>query len=478
MLSALQNSDILTPPLCFSSLAQMAEAARTTRHYVSDSLAERYPYDGSKGFAGARQRDVGAVFNGYDALGIANLMNSLTDSSVSDEGKAKAAHHLYSRSASQETKIEMLQHGIVPILAATLNSATDVLLRHQCLLLLRSLAVLPQGCFALVFEGAIAPTVKALRSDAFAQDTATTSTDEEAVRCREAAAHVLVQVSSNMSGMRWLLGLSHETTVAGLTADGSVTPLQPEALMQDVVGVLAPEEHLSPKAAGFLLQAVAQLTSLPRGVAALLTVPSALPTITAYLQLLLPRLPTAPAAELTLGEAALEVMWSVALDRAGETAIEAAGVPQTLFDVFAAVCADPSAPSVSLQRQLTGALSAVHQLNSVKTAGTESLSSSSTSADGGVSRVVAVIHYLRHWNGVVNTQYAKEGKPVPSGVVAIVKNTVQCVRLASEVKAVRDATHALLNALAESDAAEAFHLRHQLYYHTKWEAEYNAGMEK
>lgn len=450
----------------------MAEAARTTPHYVSDCLAERYPYDASKGFAGARNKDAGAVFNGYDALGTMNLMSSLTDPSVSAEGKAKAAHHLYSRSASQEAKIEMLQHGIVPVLAATLNSATSVLLRHQCLLLLRSLAVLPQGCYALVFEGAVAPTVKALQGDA-PEQTSSPASAGEVLKCREAAAHVLDQVSSNMSGVRWLLGLPHETAVAGLTAESSVVPLHPKELMCTILDVLAEGGDVSPKAAGHLLHALAHLSSHQRGVEALLASPKALDTVVVYLRPLVSQSVSSPAPERTAGESALEVVWNVALDRTGEAAVEAVNVPQLLFDIFAAVCNDPAAAPVSQQRQLTGALSAVYQLTSVKMAST----APQPSSNSGGTRIDALVGYLRHWNSMITAQYTKPGKPVPSGVAAIVKNTVQCVRLASEVKAVRDATHAILSAMEKTDEVEAFHFRHQLYYCTKWEAEYHAGVE-
>ncbi|KPA80693.1 hypothetical protein ABB37_04868 [Leptomonas pyrrhocoris] len=459
----------------------MAEAARTTRHYVSDSLAERYPYDAKKAFAGARQRDTGAVFSGYDALGTTNLMNSLTDPVVDSEGKAKAAHHLYSRSASQETKIEMLQYGIVPLLVATLNGASDMLLIHQCLLLLRSLAVIPQGCYALVFQGAMPPTVKALHTAA--PTGAASATQDEAANCRVAAAHVIYQVSSNMSGMRWLLGLPHETAVAGLKADYSVAPLQPEELMREVVDVLAEDQGRDSGAttmAGHLLHALAHLTSLPRGVAALLSSATAIRTISAYLTELVSSSAFASSSmrsEVALGEAALEVMWNVGLDRAGEVALEAAAVPPLLFDVFAGVCGDASAPAVSLQRQLTGALSAVYQLTSVKMASTSPMLPAEKGGDKTGTRLDALLQYLRHWNDVIDTEYARRGRAAPNGVAAIVKNTVQCIRLASEVRAVRDATHAFINERERVDATEAFHLRHQLYFRTKWEAEYGASVE-
>jgi hypothetical protein len=458
----------------------MAEAARTTRHYVSDSLAERYPYNASNGFAGARQKDTGAVFNGYDVLGTANLINSLTDPFVNAEGKAKAAHYLYSRSASQEAKIEMLQQGIVPLLVATLNSTTDVLLRHQCLLLLRSLAVLPQGCYALVFQGAVLPTVKSLRT---AAPTSGSNTAADAAECHVAAAHVLHQISSNVSGQRWLLGLPHETAVAGLEADESVVPLLPEKLMYDVIDVLAEDrasDALWSKMAGHLLQALAQLTNLPRGVEALLTSSTALPTVAVYLtKLTAERSSSAPSStgEQMLGEAALEIVWNVALDAAGGGALEAADVPRLLFGVFASVCDNAAVSPVPLQRQLTGALSAVHQLTSVKTASTDPLSTAENGDGNARTRIDALIQYLRQWNDTVEEQYVKLSKPVPSGVAAILKNTVQCIRLASEVKAVRDATHSILDERARADATEAFYLRRQLYFGTRWEVEYDAGVK-
>ncbi|KPI87717.1 hypothetical protein ABL78_3190 [Leptomonas seymouri] len=456
----------------------MADAARTTRHYVSDSLAERYPYDANKGFAGARQKNIGAVFNGYDALGTTNLMSSLTDSFVSSESKAKAAHYLYSRSASQERKIEMLQLDIVPLLVATLNSATDALLIHQCLLLFRSLAVIPQGCYALVFQGAVLPTMKALRTAASTE--ATSEAQEEAMNCRVAAAHVIDQISSNMSGLRWLLRIQVETAVAGLKADDNAVPLQPEELVYEVIDVLAEDPMGTPGAtekAAHLLQALAHLTSLPRGVEALLASSKALGTVVAYLELLISKGLSCTTPALKLGEAALEVLWNVALNRAGEAAVEAAGVPQLLFNVFASVCGGDNASTVPLQRQLTGALSAVYQLTSVKLASTSPLLSSGDGGGRASTRLDALIQYLRRWNKEVDTQYTGVGKPVPQSVAAIVKNTLQCIRLASEVKAVRDATHAFIDERGRVDATEAIELRRQIYFRTKWEAEYSANVE-
>lgn len=458
----------------------MAETARTTRHYVSDSLAERYPYDASSGFAGARQRNAGVVFDGYGALGATSLVNSLTDASVSAEDKAKAAHHLYSRSASPEAKIDMLQQGIVPVLAATLNSATNVLLRHQCLLLLRSLAVLPQGCYALVFQGAIPPVLKALRSEEVSTTEGGPEVSEEVGKCQVAAAHVIHQVSENASGLRWLLGLPHETAVAGLEADNSVEPLLPEEFMCEVADALGVTERrgdavavaTTTAVASHLLQSLARLTSLPRGVEAFLSSSKGLATVAAHVRdLASPS--SAPEADQAVGEGALEVIWNVALDPAGEAALEAAEIPGLLFSVFAAVRVNVATSAVPLQRQLTGALSAVHQFTSVKLAAATPLSVS----DASLTRIDALVQYLRRWNAVIEAQYASAGKPAPSGIAAIEKNTVQCIRLASEVKAVRDATHAIIAELEHTNPSEAFYLRRQLYFCTKWEAEYKASVD-
>ncbi|KAK7200230.1 hypothetical protein NESM_000074500 [Novymonas esmeraldas] len=435
----------------------MAEAARTTRHYVSDCLAERYPYDANNGFAGIRRREAGRVFNGYGVSGVDDLMNSITDPSVSVAERAKAVHHLYSRSAAQETKLQMLDKGIVPLLVSTLRGGgADLLLAHQCLLLLRSLATLPQGCFALIKEGAIAAATAALRTDAPAA-----GSGDSAQTCRVAAAHVLYQVSSNMSGLRWLLGVEHDAAFEGPAAACGGDGVTPEALMLEVSESVACAATPA-KATAYLVQTLARLTSLQRGVEAFLAAPGALDGVVTLLR----RIPLPPTPDTAdLSAATLEVVWNTSLDSRGGAAVEQRGVPDSLFQLLAAVNVSAAVVPVCVQRQLTGALSAVLQLTSVKLSSTGPVSSTEERL-----RIVAVMDYIRAWNKVATS-------PPSSDAAAVMTNAVQCVRLASEVKAIRDITHATLDAVDAEDATEGFHLRRQLYFHTRWEAEYHASVK-
>ncbi|KAG5499417.1 hypothetical protein JKF63_07980 [Porcisia hertigi] len=440
----------------------MAEAARTTKHYVSDCLAMRYPYDPSQGFAGIRQREAGRVFNGYSSPAVDDMMNSLTDPCVPVEEKTKAVHHLYARSASQEAKIDMLKKGIVPLLIATLQKFSDLLLTHQCLLLLRSLAVLPQGCLALIREGTI-PIVTA----ALSTSSPNAESSEAAQACCVAAAHVLYQVSSNLSGLRWILRLAHDSAFEGLEIPWAVVPLSPEELISFVADALA-NDVTPAKATAYLVQTLARLTSLERGVKAFLAVPNAVDVLVELLR----RLPKPLTCDIDLCAATLETVWNTSLGHAGGAVMEERGVPDSLFELLVTVSGSATEVPVCIQRQLTGALSAVSQLTSVKRKSTCAASSTDDR-----TRILILVDYVCEWNNLIEMQYSSAAKPVPSDTAAILSNLVQCIRLASELKEVRDVTHAVLDAMEKEDTTKAFYFRRQLYFHTRWEAEYDARVE-
>ncbi|KAG5499129.1 hypothetical protein GH5_03835 [Leishmania sp. Ghana 2012 LV757] len=440
----------------------MAKAARTTRHYVSDCLENRYPYDPSRGFAGAREREAGRVFNGYGSCGVDHIMNSLMDPSVSPDEKSRAVHLLYARSASQETKVEVLKKGMVPLLIATLQHASDLLLTHQCLLLLRSLAILPQGCFALIREGAM-PVVSA----ALLTDSPSAELSEAAQHCCVAAAHVFYQVSSNMSGLRWMLGLPHDPAFEGIEAAWVGDALSPEELVSSIADGLA-SETTPAKATVYLVQTLARFTSLERGVEAFLAIPDAVDVLVALLR----HFQRFPVQDTELCRATLEVVWNTSLGHVGGVAMEARGVPEILFESLGSVSGNVAQVPACVQRQLTGALSAVSQLTSVKQSSTRAVSSAQAR-----TRIIVLIECVREWNKLIAAKYTSAAKPAPSDAAAVVTNLVQCIRLASELKPVRDITHTFVDAMEEEDATEAFYFRRQLYFHTRWEAEYHASVE-
>ncbi|CBZ23764.1 conserved hypothetical protein [Leishmania mexicana MHOM/GT/2001/U1103] len=440
----------------------MSEAARTTRHYVSDCLEERYPYDARKGFAGIRQREAGRVFNGYGSPAVDDMMNSLTDPSVPAEEKTRAVHLLYARSASQETKIEMLRKGLVPLLVATLQQCSDLLLKHQCLLLLRSLGALPQGCFAVIREGAIPVVVGALHTMS-----SSAGPSEAAEACCIAAAHVLFQVSSNMSGLRWMLNLAHDPAFEGVEATWVGELPAPKALVSFIADSLA-SEATPAKATTYLIQTLARLTSLERGVEAFLAVSDAVDVLVEHLR----HLPRPLTQDSELCAATLEVIWNTTLGHAGAAVMEERGLPDILFQFLVDTSGSAAQVPVCVQRQLTGALSAVSQLTSVKQRSTDAVSIAEAR-----TRIVVLLDYVREWNKLIATQYTNASRPIPSHATAIVTNLVQCIRLASELKPVRDVTHAILEVMEQEDTTEAFYFRRQLYFHTRWEAEYHASVE-
>lgn len=436
----------------------MAEAARSVKHYVSDCLEERHPYDVQKGFAGRYDRDRGRVFDGFLPGGIDDLVRSLDDVSIGDPERAKAVHHLYAHSASQEMKITLLQKNVVTLIVQILRRRPFNLLEHQCFLLLRSLCTIPQGCFPVVDGGGVEMALMSMLD---------VENKEERQDARTAAAHLIFQVAFNFAGVRWMLRVEDCTEFKLRDADAELAPflMRIEDVMKGVVFVLDTEPP-NTKIAFHSVSALAQLTTIAPvlhfsvddgkpldTVARLLADVSKVPEWRGMLAMFLCQL--------------LISTHNIAMDQKCVEAVEERGVPDILFLIFErmGVSAEQVLP-YSIQRHLMGAISAVYKLTPTKLKAPMPMGEYP-------SRVMALVKYLEQINEIVDAS-RREGKEPHDDIVAISKNTVQSIRLSTEVRAVRDIMHRYIDDMQESDPTKCFYFRRQLYYSTQWEDEYAA----
>lgn len=443
-----------------------AAPTRTARHYVSDCLQERYPYDVTKGFGGARAADLGRVFDGYKKCGMDHLVCSLTDASVSMEEKTKALRHLHSRSASQEVKIELLQRKVVPAIVSLLVASPLPDLEYHCYLLLTSLAVLPQSSYPIIRCGALR---QALESIAAATRSSTSST-VDCEQCRTAAANTVLQVCNSFPGIRWLLNTADcmEFCMSGDCGPEFADALPPESVISCMVQVLTTARPQS-KLGINCMSVVSRMTTLEPGLRAMLHTPNGYPVLAA--------IPIVAASQhgdsLAFCVQYFSTIWNLAMDQRGLEELDEHGIPDLLFGVFQHLCDNPSGSSSLLQRHLLGAISAVSKLTTVKYKSLDPLGNDPQTV---ASRFHKMTAYLMAWNDVVDAETKKGELPASPNTMAIVKNTVQCIHLACEVRAVRDAAMALIKEIEMENTTTGFYLRRQLFYRTRWEKEFDAGV--
>ncbi|KAG8347626.1 hypothetical protein ERJ75_001610600 [Trypanosoma vivax] len=437
----------------------MAEAARTVKHYVSDCLQERHPYDAKKAFAGRPARDKGLVYSGFMPHTVDDWILSLSDTEVLDAQRVRTVRLLIAHSASQEAKITLLRKNIVEKVVAALITTPSADFECQVFSLLRSLSVISQGCYSVIQGGGLEAVVRSIQDRA--------DLDERA-HARETAAMVLFQISFNTAGLRWLL----ETDVPDgfelidPPASASTCVFSKEDVVDALVLILQNDAQASSKILLYATMCLAQLTSLTEGI----FVAMKREAVSAVSKLLHGYATNTTTLDTDTGAQVatflLTVVWNVCLDQAGADLIDTLGTPDDIFLLVAALYKSITPPNYPLLRALTGALSAVYKLLSVKMRSCESL-------DGDFSRIHVIFNFIRSLNFTVE-RCEKLEQELHSDVVAISKNLVLSTHFAMEVKAVRDFTHQYLQEMQEIDA---FYFRRQLFYSTKWEEEFDATVK-
>ncbi|KEG13758.1 hypothetical protein DQ04_00811180 [Trypanosoma grayi] len=437
----------------------MAEAARTVRHYVSDALQERHPYDARKAFAGRPERDRGLVLSGFQPHSTDDWIRSLSDLSVGDAQRVQALRHLIAHSASQEAKITLLRKEIVPIVVAALNNGPSADFECQAFSLMRSLCVLSQGCCSVMEGGGLEAAIHAIHD---------CSNLEERVEARTMAAMVLYQISFNAAGVRWLLQTEAPPGFELLDADTgpSTLTISKDDVIATLVFIHQQVANTCPKMMLYASTALAQLTAVTEGIFTAMS-GNAVSVVSSLLrEYATDTYWLSDEETMCIVTQLLIVVWNVALEQTGVDLIDKLNIPDDLFALIAVVYKHPIGLYGPLLRALSGALSAVYKLLSVKQRSLEAL-------DGERSRIQVLYEFLRSINSVVTVASQTEREPHPD-VVAMSKNVVLCTRLALEVKAVRDFTANYLKEMSSNGNTEAFYFRRQLFYSTKWEVEFHA----
>lgn len=428
------------------------------KHYVSDCLEERHPYDVQKGFAGRYDRDRGLVFDGFLPGGIDDLIRSLTDETIGDPERAKAVHHLYAHSASQEMKITLLQKDVVTLIVQILRRRPFHLLEHQCFLLLRSLCVIPQGCFPVVDGGGVEMALMSILE---------LDNKEERQDARTAAMHAIYQVAFDFAGIRWMLQVEdcEEFKARGTEADPAPFLMRIEDVVRGVIFVLDTEPMTS-KIAIHAISAMAQLTMIAPVLHYCVDQGKPLDTLARLLDEASNELEWRGSMSMFLCQLLISVH-NVVMDQRCVEAMEKREVPDMLFRIFEKVGVSGEAVlPYSIQRHMMGAISTVYKLTSVKR-------KAPTPIGSYPSRVMALVAYLEQISEIVDAA-RREGAEPHDNIVAISKNTVQSIRLSTEVRAVRDAMHQFINDMQINDPTRCFYFRRQLYYSTQWEDEFEA----
>lgn len=438
----------------------MAESARKVKHYVSDCLSERHPYDKQKGFAGSHYRDKGRIFDGFLPGGIENLVNSLTDETVGDEERAKAVHHLYAHSLSQEMKMTLLEMNIVSLIIQILRRQPFVLLEHQCFLLLRSLCTIPQGCYPVTEGGGVEAALVCILDE---------RSKEERESARTAAVHMLYQMAFNFAGIRWMLQVEdcEEFKLQSAKVDLSPFVMRIEDIIRGIMFVLD-RESLSKKVGLHAVSALAQLTAIAPVVHLCVDRKTPLDTVTKRVDEVTQYSEWSGISGLSLCQLLISVH-NFAMDQKCVEALEERGIPDILFRLFSRVRAgNEDVLPFSTQRHLLGALSAVHKLKTTKLKALDPIEACE-------SRIEELVHYLEYINEIVET-FRQSSKEIPNDIIAISKNTVQCIRISSEIRPVRDWMMKYITEMEKSDETKCFFFRRQLYYSTPWEEMFGASI--
>ncbi|AAZ10346.1 uncharacterized protein TEOVI_000442800 [Trypanosoma equiperdum] len=433
----------------------MAEAARTVRHYVSDCLQERHPYDVEKGFAGRPNRDIGLVYNGLQPHTAGDWIASLSDPAVGSLQRRRAVRLLIAHSASQEAKIKLLRMNVVPAVVAALITTPCAEFECQVFALLRSLCIISQGCHVVMEEGGLEAAIRSI------QDRRNLAERAEA---RAAAAQVLYQISFNAAGVRWLLGAEVPPgfELMDPIPSSSKCVFGKKDVIAALVFILENDSATNRKMFLHAVTCLGQLTTQTEGIFAAMegrAVHAVSSLLHGYVE------NGFDSSDDDVVSALLVVVTNVSLEQTGVELVDELNTPTDVCTLVGKYYSDPQPASYPLLRSLTSALSAVYKLLSMKM-------NSMTVLTNGFSRILVIYKFLHKINDVVTAAKHAGREPHPD-VIAISKNLVLSTHFAMEVKDVRTFTHSYLSKL---DKKEAFYFRRQLFYSTQWEGEFDAAV--
>jgi hypothetical protein len=448
----------------------MAEAARTVKYHVSDFLQDRHPYNVQAGFQAQREKDRGKVFNGLAPVVLDTLLDNVVDSSIDGTQRAIALRHLLAHSASAENKIALIRKGIVGRLAAVIRGDPSAMVEGLVHQLFRSLAILPQGCHAVVEEGGLFAVLDALQSRINAVER------EEA---RVFAVSVISQMASNWAGRAWVLGIPcpKDFELVGHHVTHLSEPERekiPDAVMTSTLSVMH-SDRSSLKMLSLATQALAALSVLEKGLhqslicGALREAAGILASYAEHERWI--EGPDAPV-NIRIIQNLATYIWHVGLDELGQRESSETNFVAALGKLLSTVLRYRDGKhDMVLKGTLAGAICSLvlHP---------DSKRQCIAPMDGSEDRcpLAVVIDLLRQVNALLEplADARKSKQPLPFSsptfeeLTAVLKNCVQTVRLVVELPAGRQLAHVMLPDTPDSEA-----VRRQVFYSTAWQEEFH-----
>lgn len=452
----------------------MAEAARTVAYHVSDFLKDRHPYNRNQSFETQRERDAGKVFNGFDATGLRLLMSHVLDTSLDATQRAVALRHLLAHSAAPERKIVMLRDNIVGTLASVMTSehlGESPMVESLVHQVLRSLCVLPQGCIAIMEEGALPVILTSITRQS-------NGSEDDRRDAQFHASAALSQICSNWAGRGWLLGQVDSTKEFELCSRHSVlTDAQRQQLPDDVISsmniVMERSGRRDPKLLQQTSQALAALSLSQDGlhktlIAGTLRVVSSLLASYSKDGAIVQSSPTDADVVTHLSS----YVWHACLDPVGLK--EALELPALVASLGSLLCTanqgEDGKVLMNLKSAIAGAIGALVLHPDLKKAAI-------TPLDSGATVISACIVLLQSVDTLTMQilDAKKSGAQLPfltptfSEMTAVVKNCVQTLRLVAELPAGRELLH---NLLPTNDASKE-KVRRMTFFSTVWQEEFD-----
>eukprot|EP00667_Euglena_gracilis_P005004 EG_transcript_5033 len=436
------------------------------QHDVSGFLKDRHPYNEAAGFKERAARDQAKLFDGFGQPSFQYNIEALTNPDIAVGEKVKALKSLLAHLSSADAKIRAIQFRVVMslkwLLERNLGSGVDELAS----LALRSLAVLPAGVFSVYHNDAVSCliTVVAGRIDQLA--------DEAMLRAREAACEAIQQLAFGWPA-RWLL-LGEDVPEGMLTSqletfdaahrDMAETKEDRIEIGHRVVDTLThlitsynADSGISQRLLLSALQSLVHLSAEPQGLDMCLMY-----GVLKEVDELLRKYAAAPAQWMGGSHTgvsrdvvctAVSVVWNVCMDPVGKRKEEAlTTLPRSLGRLLLAALQHPH-QFARLKSALAGAIATIFVYEEAKSTSTAPLLTDGVDPshfglpEGNHEDVAsALLRLLREGNGLVAA--LRGGRPVPrdpgetdqvarSNVEGMVKNSVQAIRLLTEMPSVR-----------------------------------------
>lgn len=457
------NVEVVTAP---QHVILAGKASRAVKHQVSDTLQARHPYNAATGFPTQRGRDAGKAFNGMMPAALETLVGNLADTQMPLEQKAVVLQHLIAHSAAAETKVVLLRLDVVPALCNLLKQGVTARIEELCANVLFSLCNVPQGCHCAVIEGGL----RALLTIVAKRD------GDSRESARRAALQAIGRLAFTWEGRGWILGCN-VTPNLELTRHHSVdpapTPEETESLAQgtlDVLVAVLEHDRNDKEALRFATDSLSLLTMEERGVH-LALVAGALRACSRVMEHYAgdPTWLNGPSrdADASVVQSTALAIWHMGMDSVGKT--QATELP--LVPLCTSVLKDVLALSMelfSLKAQLAGAVCAMVLHPTLKALCLEPLP---LKAECPLDQILSL---LRQANAVLEAlrPAVKANKPSPftsptmNETLAVVKNSVQAIRLVAELPRAREYLHRVIGGANDRD------LRRQLFASTDFQKEF------